>query len=145
MTVLRRTGTLPGDFVTDKPKKRARSAKAQPSVLGSLPATRPTRLARRSGAGATATEPAPSAGRTKATSARTAKAKPATAAKKRATTPPRRPTPPPPPPEPPRRAGPPTGGELVTTAVQAVGELTQIGLGAGARVLRRAARRLPRS
>jgi hypothetical protein len=41
-------------------------------------------------------------------------------------------------------ATPPSGPEFVTTAVQAVGELAQIGLTVGGQVLRRAAKRLPR-
>jgi hypothetical protein len=140
--------------VTEKPttpKKPARAKKSQPSVLGSLPATRPTRMGRRAGAApadepvvaATAAKPKPAAAKAKPKPA--AKRKPAAAAPKPKAKPkaPRRPTPPPPPPEPPRRRStPPSGGELVTTAVQAAGELAQIGLGAGARVLRRAARRI---
>jgi hypothetical protein len=41
------------------------------------------------------------------------------------------------------RGGPPSGTALVTTAVQAVGEIAQIGLTVGGQALRRAARRLP--
>jgi hypothetical protein len=53
--------------------------------------------------------------------------------------------PPPPPPQSERRpAGPPSGSELVTTAIQAVGEIAQIGVTVGGQVLRRAARRFPR-
>jgi hypothetical protein len=45
---------------------------------------------------------------------------------------------------PPRRSGPPSSApELVTTAVQAAGEVAQIGVGAGVRALKRAAKRLP--
>ena len=40
--------------------------------------------------------------------------------------------------------GPPRGAEIVTTAVQAAGELAQIGVTVGGQILRRAARRLPR-
>lgn len=43
-----------------------------------------------------------------------------------------------------RRSGPPSGTEIVTTAVQAAGELAQIGVTVGAQALRRAASRLPR-
>jgi hypothetical protein len=44
----------------------------------------------------------------------------------------------------PRRSGPPSSApELVTTAVQAAGEVAQIGVGLGVRALKRAARRLP--
>lgn len=41
-------------------------------------------------------------------------------------------------------AGPPSGVELITTAVQAAGELAQIGLSLGVRTLRGAISRLPR-
>lgn len=131
-----------------KPKKSARSAKPEASVLGSLPATRPTRLGRRAPAdGETTAAAKPKA--TKASAAAKPKAAKPKAAKAKAAKParpaaPRRPTPPPPPPEPPRRSGPPSGTELVTTAVQAAGELVEIGLGAGARALRRAAQRVTR-
>jgi hypothetical protein len=47
----------------------------------------------------------------------------------------------PPPPQPPAR---PKGTELVTTAVQAAGELAQIGLTVGGQIVKRATRRLPR-
>jgi hypothetical protein len=46
-----------------------------------------------------------------------------------------------------RRAGrsrPPKGPELITTAVQATGELAQIGLTLGARAVKRAVKRLPK-
>ena len=39
---------------------------------------------------------------------------------------------------------PPTGTELVTTAIQAAGELAQIGLTVGGQVLKRAVKRLPK-
>ena len=49
------------------------------------------------------------------------------------------------PPEPDGRlSGPPRGTEIVTTAVQAAGELAQIGVTVGGQLLRRAARRIPR-
>jgi hypothetical protein len=47
-------------------------------------------------------------------------------------------------PPPPRPIGHPTGTELVTTAVQATGELARIGLTVGGRMLKRAVDRLPR-
>ena len=50
-----------------------------------------------------------------------------------------------PPPEPDERpSGPPRGTEIVTTAVQAAGELAQIGATVGSQLLKRAARRIPR-
>lgn len=42
-----------------------------------------------------------------------------------------------------RAGGPPRGTEIVTTAVQAAGELAQIGVTVGGQLLRRAARRIP--
>jgi len=39
---------------------------------------------------------------------------------------------------------PPKGAELVTTAVQATGELAKIGLTLGSQALKRAARRIPK-
>ena len=142
---------------SSKPKKSKKTAKAQPSVLGSLPATRPDRFGRREPqstpkSGSTTTPKAaanPSAAAQKS-NARTTKrnaAKPrATNAQKAAPAQPQprtRPVTPPPPP-PPRSSGPPSGPQLVTTAIQAVGELAQIGASVGGQVLKRAARRLPR-
>jgi hypothetical protein len=131
------------------------------SVLGSLPATRQTRFGRErreTGGGGTATKARPKAAKPKATKAQ---AKP-----KAAKT---RPKPRPAPEHGPRpvRAGspslaesterarthegpppatshPPSGTELVTTAIQAAGELAQIGLAVGGQVLRRAVDKLPK-
>jgi len=131
------------------------------SILGSLPATRPTRFGRErreTGGGGTATKARPKATKPKA--------KPKAAAAPRATT---RPKPRPAPEHGPRpvRAGspslaesterarthegppratshPPSGTELVTTAIQAAGELAQIGLAVGGQVLRRAVDKLPK-
>jgi hypothetical protein len=51
----------------------------------------------------------------------------------------------PPKPQPARQGdGRPSGTEIVTTAVQAAGELAQIGVTVGGQLLRRAARRIPR-
>src|SRR5690242_2984627 len=47
-------------------------------------------------------------------------------------------------PRPPRPIGHPTGSELVTTAIQASGELARIGLTVGGQMLKRAYNRLPR-
>jgi hypothetical protein len=119
------------------------------SVLGSLPATRPTRFGReRRESGRTATKTVAKPRAKKAASK--AAAKPAPARKPR-----------------PVRAGapalresterartvepqpestttPPSGTELVTTAIQAAGELAQIGLAVGGQVLRRAVDKLPK-
>ena len=46
--------------------------------------------------------------------------------------------------EPERGPSPPSGTELVTTAIQAAGELAQIGLAVGGQVLRRAVGKLPK-
>jgi len=112
-----------------KPKKSADT-----SVLGSLPSTRPTRIGGDRRAGATRTRAAVAA-------------KP-TAAKPKTRPKPAVPTAPPAGWQVPgegdgRRDGDPT--EIVTTAVQAAGELAQIGLTRGGQILKRAAGRIPRS
>jgi hypothetical protein len=137
-------------------KGRTKAAKSDAGVLGSLPATRATRVGGRRGQAKTAAKPRPRTA---------AKAQPKTAAK--AAAPParkpagtHRPRPVragapalaesterarPEPSQPPRRgASPPTGTELVTTAIQAAGELAQIGLTVGGQVLKRAVNRLPK-
>jgi hypothetical protein len=119
------------------------------SVLGSLPATRPTRFGReRRESGGTATKTVAKPRAKKA--APKAAAKPARARKPR----PVRAGAPAlresterartaePPPEP--KTTPPSGTELVTTAIQAAGELAQIGLAVGGQVLRRAVDKLPK-
>lgn len=125
------------------------------SVLGSLPSTRPTRFGRERGksAGGTATKTTPKP-RAKKPAATTAKAKPApapsTAQKPRPvragapslaeSTQRARTTEPPPE----ITTSPPSGTELVTTAIQAAGELAQIGLAVGGQVLKRAVDKLPK-
>jgi outer membrane biosynthesis protein TonB len=137
-----------------KPKKAAK-ASADPSVLGALPSTRPTRLGgdRRAATtrtpAATTAKPKPAAAKTKPAVA--AKAKPKAAAPKPKAKPKAVK-------QPPRTSAPPAGWEvpgdgdgqrdggpteIVTTAVQAAGELAQIGLTVGGQILRRAANRLP--
>jgi hypothetical protein len=125
------------------------------SVLGSLPATRPTRFGaeRRKSANGKAAKPAPRAKKRapKPAAKRAASAPAKPAARKprpvragapslaesnkraRAAEPP-----------PPSTTSPPSGTELVTTAIQAAGELAQIGIAVGGQVLRRAVERLPR-
>jgi hypothetical protein len=152
------------------------------SVLGSLPATRPTRFGRERREGgdgkgtATATKARPKAAKPKAAASSKTKA----AARSRAKTtarpkaaPRREPAPraaaEPATPHGPRpvRAGapslaesterargaepppesttsPPSGTELVTTAIQAAGELAQIGLAVGGQILKRAVDKLPK-
>jgi hypothetical protein len=149
---------------TSKTKKPAKRGKAETSVLGSLPATRPNRLGRRAAAATSDGTPvqAPVAkAKPKPAKAKPAKAKPRTAAKAKPTAakprraaparPPVTPTPPVAPPRPEREPvtaasdgnGLPSGPALVTTAVQAAGEIAQIGFTLGGQALRRAARRLP--
>jgi len=147
--------------------KRASASKAsgrkgaEPSVLGSLSSTRPNRLGRRrEGAepvAAAARKPA--AARTRSANGAAKPRKPAARREPAAagsgptavsSGSPRLRRPAPPPqghavPEPERGpAGPPTGIELVTTAVQAAGEVAQIGFTVGGQILKRAVGRLPR-
>jgi hypothetical protein len=142
-------------------KTKKKAAKADTGVLGNLSATRPSRIGgeRR---GATTRPAAASAAKT-ATAAKpkaTAKAGPTAkpkAAKKKAAKPKVRTnagTQPKPPAAPPkgwqtpdengRKGGPPGGAEIVTTAVQAAGEIAQLGLTVGGQILKRAAGRIPR-
>ena len=129
------------------------------SVMGNLPSTRPQRMARRrdgdpvSRAAAIPTRATPKAVGKPATPAKP-KPKPKAAqaaepkaapkpravrsgspslAKKKPSSPRREPAP-----------SPPSGTELVTTAVQATGELAKIGLTLGGQALKRAASRLPK-
>jgi hypothetical protein len=137
------------------------SKDASKSVMGNLPSTRPARIGRRrdgtDGDAAPKRKSAPA--KPKATAAKATPAKPAAAAK------PRPPASKPravrsgspalkaakdkkaassPPPRKPPPAAPPKGAELVTTAVQAAGELAQIGVSLGGRAVKRAVGRLPK-
>jgi hypothetical protein len=146
-------------------KRPKKAATTEDSVLGNLSATRPARLGRerRTAARASATATKPAA--TKASSVKSPAAKTsakASAAKSSAakTSAPkeadakaaklRKPAPAPPagwqvPGEDGRReSGPPRGTEIVTTAVQAAGELAQIGATLAGRLLKRTAGRIPR-
>jgi hypothetical protein len=136
-------------------KKPKKAAKASPdaSVMGALPSHRPTRLGgERRGEATTAKAAATKAPATKpkaaATKPKAAATKPKAAKPKKA----RHVQ------QPPRTEAPPAGWqtpgegnrhrdggpvELVTTAVQAAGELAQIGFTVGGQILRRAASRLP--
>ena len=134
-------------------------AKPSKSVMGNLPSTRPQRIGRRRdgdpvsraaakptratpkavGKPATPAEPKP---KPKAAQAAEPKAAPKpravrsgspSLAKKKPSSPRREPAP-----------SPPSGTELVTTAVQATGELAKIGLTLGGQALKRAASRLPK-
>ena len=150
--------------MSDKDKSRPSK-----SVMGNLPSTRPTRMARRRDGDPVAkaeTPPARSTAKSrpkaaakptratpKAVGKPAAKARPKAvaettapkpravrsgspsldAAKKQSTRKRRQPAP-----------EPPKGTELVTTAVQATGELAKIGLTLGGQAIKRAARRLPK-
>ena len=139
-----------------KPKKGKAAGKDQRGVLGNLPTTRATRVG---------------GDRSRGTAAKP-KATRATAAKPKAAAPPVAAAPAPAPPAshrprpvragapalkesterarsevpeaPQRGSRPPSGTELVTTAIQASGELAQIGLAVGGQVLRRAVGKLPK-
>ena len=121
------------------------------SVLGSLSAKRPERFGRprREAPVATVARPAkPKPARAKTPRPRRAKAVRTTsapankpAAVKAGCPELERPKSAPPPPRP---IGHPSGTELVTTAIQASGELARIGLTVGGRMLKRAVDRLPR-
>lgn len=123
-----------------KKSKKSPKAAADSSVLGSLPSTRAERLGgeRRTRSRAAKAKPKP------APRKRAAKKAPATAAQSKATAAQRPSAPPPPPPPARSRHGRPSGTEIVTTAVQATGELAKIGATVGSQLLRRAARRIPR-
>jgi len=135
------------------------------SVMGNLPSTRPTRMARRrdgdpvSGSAGAKPEPKPKAApkrapKPKAAAAKSSGAKPKAATAKSSGAKPKavrsgspsldavkkqpRAASKPAAPEPPK------GTELVTTAVQATGELAKIGLTLGSQALKRAARRIPK-
>ena len=135
-------------------------AKPSKSVMGNLPSTRPQRMARRRdgdpvsraaakptratpkavGKPATPAKPKPKAKATQAAEPKAApkpravrSGSPSLAAKKKTKSPRREPAP-----------SPPSGTELVTTAVQATGELAKIGLTLGGQALKRAASRLPK-
>jgi hypothetical protein len=127
-------------------------------VFGSLPNARPQRRsAKRDRAGGTAKAAAPAPAKAKATAAKPKSAKP-TAAKPKAKQGPRatakaKPSAAAPASKIPPAGyatprsdndGVPRGVDLVTTAVQAAGELAQIGLAAGGRALKSALERLPR-
>jgi hypothetical protein len=148
-------------------KGRTKAGKDDAGVLGSLPATRATRVGGERASAKTTAKPKP-----RTAAAAKTKAKPKAAAKPKASAPrvaaapareparPHRPRPvragapalaesterarsePSAPRE--RGASPPTGTELVTTAIQAAGELAQIGLTVGGQVLKRAVKRLPK-
>jgi hypothetical protein len=139
-------------------KPKSKRAKQQPkSVMENLPSTRPTRMSRHRDANGDAGEAqakaaAPrkprAAARPKAAApGPRAAAKPKAAASGpravRSGSPSLKTAAPKSPPKPPQ-SQPPKGAELVTTAVQATGELAQIGVKLGVRAAKRAVQRLPK-
>jgi hypothetical protein len=139
--------------MAEKSAKKKPKKAADASVLGNLPATRPSRIGgerrgaaaprKRTTGTATATKPKAKA-KAKATAARKPASAPKAAEAKAAKL--RKPDPAPP-------AGWQTPGEgsggngatdVVSTAVQAAGELAQLGFTLGGQLLRRAAGRIPR-
>jgi hypothetical protein len=108
------------------PKPKAKAKREPPSVLGTLPASRPERIGRPRGA--------------KPKAKPRAKAKPKPKAVRPASPPLRvRHVTDDPPPKP---LAAPTGTELVTTTIRAAGELAQIGLTLGGQVVKRTLDRL---
>ena len=107
-------------------------------VMSSLPRTRPQRPSRRRAGDGGAGRGGPRRAQAKRAPAASARPRPAgvrpSAATKAATKAP-------PPKRPPN---PPSGTDLVGTAVQAAGELAELGLSLGARALRDAVKRIPR-
>ncbi len=95
----------------------------EPSVLGGLSSTRAERIGRPRAAARSSRAKRPAAVRPGSPPLRA----------------PRQATPPPV-----SRVPPPTGTELVTTVIQAAGELAQVGFIVGGRALKRAVDRLPR-
>ena len=149
--------------MSDKDKSRPSK-----SVMGNLPSTRPTRMARRrDGEPVAAPETAPARSTAKSRPKAAAKptratpkavGKPAAKARPKAVAETSAPKPravrsgspsldaakKPRAPRKPAAPEPPKGAELVTTAVQATGELAKIGLTLGRQAVKRAAKRLPK-
>jgi hypothetical protein len=143
-------------------KTKKKAAKADTGVLGNLSATRPERLGgdRRGATTRASSRPAAASAAKTATATKPAAAKPKakaaakpTAAKKpkvrtAAGTAPKPPAAPPKgwqtPGENGDKAGRAGGTEIVTTAVQAAGEIAQLGIAVGGQILKRAAGRIPR-
>jgi hypothetical protein len=137
-------------------KKTKKAAKADTGVLGNLSATRPTRLGgdRRGATTRGSSRPAAASAAKTATAAKPKPAKASAATKSKA---PKKPkvrtaagTAPKPPVAPPKgwqtpdQDGGKGGPDIVTTAVQAAGEIAQLGVTVGGQFLKRAAGRIPR-
>ena len=138
------------------PKRKAKPKREPQSVLGTLPASRPERLGRprQRADSSRAPEAAPDAADAPArvkrapAAANGRKPRAATGAESagpqavRPASPPLRAAHPCEPP--PKPIGAPTGTELVTTTIRAAGELAQISLTVGGKVLKRTLDRIPR-
>jgi hypothetical protein len=132
-------------------KKTKKAAKAETGVLGNLSPTRPTRLGgdrRDAGTRAPRATSRPAAASAAKTAA-VAKPKPAKKATKpkvrtSAGTQPKPPAAPPKGWQTPDQDGGKGGPDIVTTAVQAAGEIAQLGVTVGGQLLKRAAGRIPR-
>ena len=140
-------------------KTKKKAAKADTGVLGNLSPTRPTRIGgdRRGATPRASSRPAAASAAKTATATKPKAAAKPKAAKKSTTKPKVRTnagTEPKPPVAPPkgwqtpdrdgRKDGPPGGAAIVTTAVQAAGEIAQLGIAVGGQILKRAAGRIPR-
>ena len=114
------------------PKRKAKPKREPQSVLGTLPASRPERLGRprQRADSSRARQAAPAAGESAGPQAVRPASPPLRAA---------HPCEPPPNP-----IGAPSGTELVTTTIRAAGELAQISLTVGGKVLKRTIDRIPR-
>jgi hypothetical protein len=126
------------------PKRRAKPKRAEQSVLGTLPASRPERIGRprRGAAENGAAKPPRAAAKPRAANGDAPASRPRPKAVRPAS-PPLRATrnSDAPPPEP---IGAPTGTQLVTTTIRAAGELAQIGFTVGGQMLKRTIDRIPR-
>ncbi|HEY6761511.1 MAG TPA: hypothetical protein VI318_18570 [Baekduia sp.] len=135
--------SLPNARPTRRSAKRASTAATEKPETEAAKTAKKRAPAAKKAPAATAKAPAKTAGTTKAKAKPKAAASTAGAAKKAAAAP----SSPPPPaagwatPKPERPEG---GGDLLGTAVQAVGELAQIGLAYGGQAIKQALSRLPR-
>jgi hypothetical protein len=110
--------------MADKPPERKTNAKRRPDgVLGTLPKSRPERIGRPRATAQAAAPPKPAAVTPACAQLRASRATDA---------------------PPPRPIGAPRGTELVTTTIRAAGELAQVGLVVGGRLVKRTIDRLPR-
>ena len=134
----RRAGAAARQLASSPEVSRAQAEIAKPAA-GTTAEAKPAKAAKPAAAKAT------KAKTTKAKAAKTTKAEAAKPKSGKSAVKPTKPVVPGPRPTGPREPdGRPSGGEIVTTAVQAAGELAQIGATVGAQFLRRAARRIPR-